>query len=37
VHEKRQGLSDEEQLSYAARWQLILVTANIVDYVELAR
>jgi predicted nuclease of predicted toxin-antitoxin system len=37
VHEKRQGLSDEEQLAYAARRQLILVTANIADYVELAR
>ena len=37
VHEKRQGLSDEEQLHYAASRQLVLVTANIADYVELAR
>jgi len=37
VHEKRQGLSDAEQLCYAARQQLILVTANIADYADLAR
>jgi hypothetical protein len=37
VDEKRQGLSDEEQLRYAASWQLALVTANVADYVELAR
>ena len=37
MHEKRQGLSDEEQLRYAASRQLVLVTANIADYVELAR
>jgi predicted nuclease of predicted toxin-antitoxin system len=37
VREKRQGFSDEEQLRYAVRRQLVLVTANIADYVELAR
>jgi predicted nuclease of predicted toxin-antitoxin system len=37
VHEKRQGLSDEEQLRYAASRQLVLVTANVADYVELSR
>ena len=37
IHEKRQGLSDAEQLRYAASRQLVLVTANIADYVELAR
>jgi len=37
MYEKRQGLSDEEQLHYAASRQLVLVTANIADYVELAR
>lgn len=37
VHEKRQGLSDAEHLRYAASQQLVLVTANIADYVELAR
>jgi predicted nuclease of predicted toxin-antitoxin system len=37
VHEQRQDLSDAEQLRYAASQQLVLVTANIADYVELAR
>jgi len=37
VGEGRQGLSDEEQLRFAAASNLILVTANIADYAELAR
>jgi predicted nuclease of predicted toxin-antitoxin system len=37
VGEARQGLADEEQLHFAAIHNLVLVTANIADYVELAR
>ncbi|MGE0680722.1 MAG: DUF5615 family PIN-like protein [Candidatus Binatia bacterium] len=37
VAEKQQGLSDEEQLRFAAERNVILVTANVADYMELAR
>jgi predicted nuclease of predicted toxin-antitoxin system len=37
VAEKRQGLSDEDQLRFAATHNLTLVTANVADYLELAR
>src|SRR5712692_5220604 len=37
VQEGRQGLSDEEHLRFAAARNLVVVTANVVDYVALAR
>jgi hypothetical protein len=37
VDEGRQGLSDEEHLRFATAQNLVLVTANIADYRELAR
>jgi uncharacterized protein DUF5615 len=37
VGEARQGLADEEQLHFATTHNLVLVTANIADYTELAR
>ena len=37
IGEARQGLADEEQLHFATTHHLVLVTANIADYVELAR
>ena len=37
VGEGRQGLTDEEQLHFAATQNLVLVSANIADYAELAR
>lgn len=37
LDERREGLADEEQLRFAAAHNLVLVTANVADYVELAR
>jgi predicted nuclease of predicted toxin-antitoxin system len=37
VAEKRQGLSDEEQLRFATAHNFVVVTANVADYLELAR